>query len=99
MATGEKAKWDAFFAKLDDAISGKIKFSITLEDPMASSYVQDLCSPAKDEQIFTEEYTRTEEEEEELGLKDMKTEGYEEDHAKEMAEKAAAEKAEAEGKS
>ncbi|KAJ5127938.1 zinc finger protein ZPR1 [Penicillium atrosanguineum] len=96
MASDDKNKWDSFFAKLNDAIAGKIKFTITLEDPMASSYVQDLCSPAKDEQIFTEEYTRTDEEEEELGLKDMKTENYEEGHAKEMAEKAAAEKAEAE---
>ncbi|KAJ6133890.1 zinc finger protein ZPR1 [Penicillium sp. IBT 18751x] len=99
MASDEKNKWDSFFNKLNDAIAGKIKFTLTLEDPMASSYVQDLCSPAKDEQIFTEEYTRTEEEEEELGLKDMKTENYEEDHAKEMAEKAAAEKAEAEEQS
>ncbi|RAL15735.1 zinc finger-containing protein ZPR1 [Aspergillus homomorphus CBS 101889] len=77
MASDDKEKWERFFKRLDAAISGEMKFVITLEDPMANSYVQDLCAPAVDQQITTEEYTRTDEEEEELGLKDMKTEGYE----------------------
>jgi zinc finger protein len=37
-----------------------------------------------------EEYDRTAEEEEELGLTDMKTEGYEEGHAADVAAAAAA---------
>jgi zinc finger protein len=60
-----------------------MKFVITLEDPMANSYVQDLCAPAPDPQITTEDYTRTEEEEEELGLRDMKVEGYEQEQKEE----------------
>lgn len=83
MAGSDKEKWTRFFSRLDSAISGEMKFGITLEDPMANSYVQDLCAPAVDPQISTEEYTRSEEEEEELGLKDMKVEGYEEDAEKE----------------
>lgn len=79
MAESDKDKWARFFARLDSAIKGEMKFVITLEDPMANSYVQDLCAPEPDHQMKTEEYTRTEEEEEELGLKDMKVEGYEED--------------------
>ncbi|KAL4803846.1 ZPR1 zinc-finger domain-containing protein [Aspergillus unguis] len=79
MAIPDKEKWARFFARLESAIKGEMKFSITLEDPMANSYVQDLCAPAADPQMKTEDYTRTEEEEEELGLKDMKVEGYEED--------------------
>ncbi|KAL4898124.1 ZPR1 zinc-finger domain-containing protein [Aspergillus ambiguus] len=82
MTTSDKEKWDRFFSRLDSAISGDLKFVITLEDPMANSYVQDLCAPAADPQITIEEYTRTDEEEEELGLKDMKVEGYEEDAEK-----------------
>ncbi|PWY91751.1 zinc finger protein ZPR1 [Aspergillus sclerotioniger CBS 115572] len=82
MASSDKEKWERFFKRLDAAISGEMKFVITLEDPMANSYVQDLCAPAADPQIKTEEYTRTDEEEEELGLKDMKVEGYEEDEKK-----------------
>ncbi|EAU37321.1 conserved hypothetical protein [Aspergillus terreus NIH2624] len=82
MATSDKEKWTRFFNRLDQAINGELKFVITLEDPMANSYVQDLCAPAPDHQITIEEYTRTDEEEEELGLKDMKVEGYEEDAEK-----------------
>lgn len=87
MASSEKEKWDRFFANLDAAISGERKFVITLQDPLANSYVQDLCAPAKDPQITIEDYTRTDEEEDDLGLKDMKTEGYEEDAAKEAEQK------------
>ena len=79
MAASDKDTWERFFNRLEQAINGEIKFSITLQDPMANSYVQDLCSPAIDPQITTEDYTRTEEEEEDLGFKDMKTEGYEND--------------------
>lgn len=79
MATSDKEKWDRFFRRLDSAIKGEMKFVITLEDPLANSYVQDLCAPAPDPQLTIEEYTRTDEEEEELGLKDMKVEGYEAD--------------------
>lgn len=98
MATSDKEKWDRFFATIDSAIAGDLKFVITLEDPLANSYVQDLCAPANDPQITTEEYTRTDEEEDELGLKDMKTEGYQED-AKKEAEQRVAEQKEAEQKS
>ncbi|KAJ5227498.1 nucleolar zinc-finger protein [Penicillium citrinum] len=80
----EKAKWDRFFERLEWAINGDFEkfggqFVVTLADPLANSYVQDLCAPAADPQITIEEYQRTDEEEDDLGLKDMKTEGYEED--------------------
>lgn len=87
MASSDKEKWERFFARLDSAIAGELKFVITLEDPLANSYVQDLCAPAKDSQITTEDYTRTDEEEDDLGLKHMKTEGYEEDAKKEAEQK------------
>jgi zinc finger protein len=71
-----KGKWKAFFDGLGEAIKGKRKFTVVLKDPLASSYVQNLCSPDPDPQIETEDYVRTVEEEEDLGLSDMKTEGY-----------------------
>jgi zinc finger protein len=79
MRTSDKETWARFFERLDAAIKGDLKFVVTLEDPLANSYVQSLCEPEPDPQIQVEEYTRTEEEEDELGLKDMKTEGYEAD--------------------
>jgi zinc finger protein len=88
MDTSDKEKWARFFERLDQAINGELKFTITLEDPLANSYVQDLCSPAKDPQLDIVEYERTDEENEELGLNDMKTEGYEEDAKAEEEQKA-----------
>jgi zinc finger protein len=81
-----KAKWDAFFGKLTSAIEGNVKFTIVLEDPLASSYVQSFTAPDPDPQIQVEDYERTEEEEEHLGLRDMKTEGYEETEQTEQTE-------------
>ena len=78
MDLGTRGKWETFFAKLTSAIKGETKFTLILEDPLASSYVQSFAAPEPDERVKVEDYQRTDEEEEELGLKDMKTEGYEE---------------------
>jgi zinc finger protein len=78
MATTAKSKWGDFFEKLTAAINGEVKFTITLEDPLASSYVQSFTAPEPDPKITMEDYDRTEEEMESLGLNDMKTENYEE---------------------
>ncbi|KAK1816352.1 nucleolar zinc-finger protein [Friedmanniomyces endolithicus] len=77
MPTESKRTWEDFFSSLGDAIEGRKPFALTLEDPLASSYVQSLTAPEPDPQIEVEEYERTEEELEDLGLNDMKTEGYE----------------------
>ena len=74
-----KEQWDSFFADVDQAIKGVKKFTVILKDPMACSYVQNLRAPDDDPQLTIEDYERTEEEEEELGLLDIKTEGYEVD--------------------
>jgi len=71
-----KETWKTFFDGIGEAIKGNRKFTIILKDPLASSYVQNLRAPDADPQIETEEYERTPEEEEDLGLSDMKTEGY-----------------------
>lgn len=81
MDAATKDKWDGFFGQLTSAINGEIKFTIVLSDPLASSYVQSFAAPEPDAQMKVEEYERTEEEEEDLGLKDMKTEGYEDKQA------------------
>ncbi|KAK2873905.1 hypothetical protein FQN49_002016 [Arthroderma sp. PD_2] len=96
MVMSEKDRWKQFFSKIDSAIKGDEKFTIILEDPCANSYVQNLCLPDPDPQLEEEEYTRTEEEEDDLGLKDMKTEGYEEEHRLALEVEKAAEAEEAE---
>uniref|UniRef100_A0A0B7JTP6 Zinc finger ZPR1-type domain-containing protein n=1 Tax=Bionectria ochroleuca TaxID=29856 RepID=A0A0B7JTP6_BIOOC len=80
LASDQRAQWDDFFGGgLDAAIKGDKIFTVILTDPFASSFVQPLVDPpAPDPKIQREKYDRTEEEEEELGLKDMKVENYEE---------------------
>lgn len=74
----EASTWGSFFDGLDSAIRGEKEFTVVLTDPLASSYVQSLVDPpAVDEAITKTAYSRTDEEEEELGLKDIKVEGYE----------------------
>ncbi len=81
LSSGERERWNSFFEGLDQAINGEKEFTIILTDPLASSYVQRVADdPSQpDPQITVEEYQRTDEEEEELGLSDMKLEGYEQD--------------------
>ncbi|KOS22531.1 Zinc finger protein zpr1 [Escovopsis weberi] len=89
----QKSEWTSFFSGLDAAIQGERRFTVILTDPFASSYVQSLVDPPQpDPKITREKYARTEEEEEELGLKDMVLEGYEkeEEETKKAEEKAEA---------
>ena len=88
METAKKRAWDEFFAKMDLAITGEMTYVVILEDPLSNSYVQNLCAPNPDPQLKTETYERTEEEEDELGLKDMKTkQGLNGEYIKEVLEK------------
>ncbi|KAF3765462.1 zf-ZPR1-domain-containing protein [Cryphonectria parasitica EP155] len=88
LSSEEKTRWTAFFEGLDDATQGRKEFTVVLTDPLASSYVQSMADdPTQpDAQMTVEDYERTEEEEEDLGLKDMKVEGYETEEKKEEEE-------------
>ncbi len=52
-------------------------FTLILDDPLANSYVQNLYAPDLDPSMEIELYDRTWEQNEDLGLNDMKVEGYE----------------------
>ena len=70
----EKRKaWDKFFSQLDKAIGGEMEYTIILEDPMDGSYCQTFGEPGEDLNVRSEDYERTEEENEHLGLTDMRT--------------------------
>ncbi|KAI9836458.1 MAG: hypothetical protein M1819_001490 [Sarea resinae] len=81
IASSQKDAWKEFFDNLSAAIKVEKKFTLILQDPLAASYIQSFTAPDPDAQITVEDYNRTEEEEEDLGLKDMVTEGYEAGHA------------------
>ncbi|KAI9847109.1 MAG: nucleolar zinc-finger protein [Sclerophora amabilis] len=85
LAADDRSKWAEFFSNMDRAIKGEDKFTVVLEDPLASSYVQNLQAPDSDPQISIEDYERTKEEEDDLGLNDINVEGYGEEDTSETA--------------
>jgi len=83
MTTGDSAsadaklKMDAFKTQLGKMRRGEEEFTIVLNDPAGNSYLQDLCLPAIDPQLTVEHYERDFDQNDDLGLNDMKTENYE----------------------
>lgn len=76
MAPETKARWNVFFDGLDKAIDGHTKFTINMIDPLSSSYIQNVYAPDPDPNMKIEYYPRTQQENDDLGLSDMKTEDY-----------------------
>ncbi|XP_062450633.1 zinc finger protein ZPR1 [Rhea pennata] len=70
-------KLQEFSRKLLDIIEGKTKAHFVMDDPAGNSYLQNVYAPEDDPELQVERYERTFEQNEELGLNDMKTEGYE----------------------
>lgn len=85
----ERQRWKSFFEGLDAAIKGEKEFTVVLKDPLASSYIQSMANdPSQpDDQMTIEEYERTEEEMEDMGLNDMKVENYAADAGGEKKDK------------
>ncbi|XP_008319258.1 zinc finger protein ZPR1 [Cynoglossus semilaevis] len=78
-------KMTEFAEKLDKIIAGEMAVHLVLDDPVGNSYLQNVHVPDPDPQITMEKYTRTFEQNEELGLNDMKVEGYQEESLTELA--------------
>ena len=68
-----KRRWSEFFKLIDSAISGELQFTILMEDPLGGCYIETFGEPGEDPNVRIEEYERTEEEEDDLGLNDMRT--------------------------
>jgi zinc finger protein len=60
---------------LQQALAGE-PFTIIVDDPMANSYIQNIYAPDDDPNLIIEDYERTFDQNEELGLNDIKTENY-----------------------
>lgn len=72
-------KFEVFLESLKAVKSAGRPFTIILDDPLANSYMQNLYAPDPDPNMEIESYERTWEQNEELGLNDMKVEGYEQE--------------------
>ncbi|KAF8513410.1 zf-ZPR1-domain-containing protein [Hysterangium stoloniferum] len=67
-----------FLTKLKKVKAAEMPFTLILDDPLANSYLQNLYAPDPDPNMEFVIYDRSFEQNEELGLNDMVTEGYEE---------------------
>jgi len=67
----EKEKFAKFLGRMKDAIDGKMQFTLILDDPLSASYIQNLYAPDEDPNMMIEEYPRTREQDEDLGIADM----------------------------
>ncbi|GAA5992378.1 hypothetical protein JCM11641_002143 [Rhodosporidiobolus odoratus] len=65
-----------FLGNLKKVMTASIPFTIVLDDPLANSYIQNLYAPDKDPNMEEEEYERDWQQNEELGLNDIKVEDY-----------------------
>lgn len=66
-----------FGETLQEIMSGDRKITMILDDPAGNSYVQALTDDGSlDDRLIIERYTRSFEQNEELGLNDIKTENY-----------------------
>ncbi|PWO00859.1 zf-ZPR1-domain-containing protein [Tilletiopsis washingtonensis] len=93
----DTGKFEAFLGKLKAAMGAECcPFTVILDDPLANSYIQNPYAPDADEQIEALDYERSHEQNEDLGINDMRLEGYEEEHVQWQKEQAAASAAAAE---
>lgn len=72
----QKSQFENFFTILSEFASGKREFTIIVDDPVSNSYVQNYFAPDPDPNMVVEEYDRTWEQNDSLGINDMKTDDY-----------------------
>eukprot|EP01006_Ploeotia_vitrea_P036332 TRINITY_DN66005_c1_g1_i1.p1 TRINITY_DN66005_c1_g1~~TRINITY_DN66005_c1_g1_i1.p1 ORF type:complete len:564 (-),score=302.03 TRINITY_DN66005_c1_g1_i1:930-2411(-) len=71
-----KDKMTEFFKRFDKCASIEQEFTIVLDDPLGNVYIHNPHHPKPDPNMTIEHYTRTDEQDEHFGIKDMVTENY-----------------------
>lgn len=74
-----RLRMGAVVDRLAQAAAGQLPVTLVLDDPCGNSYVQNLCAPDPDPALSVTHYERTYEQNEQLGLNDIKTENYNSD--------------------
>ena len=69
-------RMENFIKQLDEILQGNKTVTLILEDPAGNSYVQSLADNGPDERLKITKFKRNFEQNEELGLNDMKVENY-----------------------
>ena len=78
----QAGNFEGFLGKLKNVIACEtLPYTVVLDDPLANSYIQNPYAPDPDEQLTEEVYTRSYDQNEDLGLNDINVDNYEQDDA------------------
>lgn len=69
-------RMNTFIAQLEEVLDGQKKVTLILDDPAGNSYVQSLSDDGPDDRLKITKYNRNFEQNEELGLNDIKVDDY-----------------------
>ena len=69
-------RMEVFISELSEVLEGKRKVTLVLDDPAGNSYAQSLSDDGLDSGLVITKYERSFEQNDELGLNDMKVEHY-----------------------
>ncbi|KAJ1965221.1 nucleolar zinc-finger protein [Dipsacomyces acuminosporus] len=76
-AAERRERFQGFLNQLEAAANGKVfPLTLVLDDPVANSYIQNIYAPDPDPNMKEEEYERTFDQNEDLGLNDINVESY-----------------------
>ena len=70
--TSEQDNLKALVSRIDKCLNVEIPFTIIIDDILANSYIQNPYVPNEDPCTKVEEYERTKEQNDDLGINDMK---------------------------
>ena len=65
--------------KLKQLVINNSPFTLIIDDPLSNSFISSLLDPESDTRLTKEEYERSWEQNEDLGINDMKVENYAEE--------------------
>lgn len=72
-----KDNFDRIYNAIDEIVALKREVTLILDDPAGNSYIQSLTDDATDPRLTKDFYVRSFEQNDELGLNDMRVENYE----------------------
>ncbi|KAI9272275.1 ZPR1 zinc-finger domain-containing protein [Helicostylum pulchrum] len=76
-----KDRWARFLDNLTKVADGKLMpVTLIIDDPLSNSYLQNLYAPDPDPEMTIEDYDRSWDENEDLGINDMKLDNYQEEN-------------------
>ncbi|KAJ3235008.1 NAD-dependent protein deacetylase sirtuin-2 [Chytriomyces hyalinus] len=78
-AEQRKGIFERLLAKLKKALAVETPYTIVLDDPLGTSYLQNIYAPDPDPDMTIETYERTAEQNEDYGLNDLNVDDYQND--------------------